>query len=202
MPGGEAGCWMCLSQEASAKDRGAGWVPGRNRGVPAAGEALSRGPAKGRGAASQAHFRGLPGRWLDGWLREKGRNLSCLKKAPRLPTEHVASSVGLRGFTPSCPAASQQGSPRFQRESTLPYFHKKDWMLPPNPPIHSFLHGRWPWLRPPMAHGAGEPGGLETERGRRFVQLSLGCNKLKQKQLPLSKSPVPSPRTQLHCRCF
>lgn len=110
MPGGEAGCWMCLSQEAPAKDGGAGGVPGRNRGVPAAGEALSRAPAKGRGAASQAPCCGLPGRWLAGWMREKGRNLSCLRKAPWLPTEHVASSAGSRGFTPSCPAGSQQGS--------------------------------------------------------------------------------------------
>ena len=51
------------------------------------------------------------GGWMDGWLREEGRNLSCLRKAPWLPTEHTASSpcTGSRGFTFSCPAASRQG---------------------------------------------------------------------------------------------
>lgn len=50
-------------------------------------------------------------------------------------------------------------SPRLQRESTLPYFHKEDCKLPPNLPICSSLHGRWLWLQPPLALEQVSPGG-------------------------------------------
>lgn len=134
---------------------------------------------------------------MDGWGRKAEISLAWGKPLG-FPPSTLLPPRARGALRPPVPLARSKAlctsiSPRFQRESALPYFHKEDWKLPPNPPIHFFLRGRWPWLRPPVAHGAGEPGGLETERGRRLAQSSLGCNKLKQKQLPLSKSPVPAP---------
>lgn len=80
-------------------------------------------------------------------------------------------------------------------------------------PISTKRNGSYPqtcWSAPlSMADGSGSshpwPGsrwarGLQAEHSGWFARSSLGCNKLRQKQLPLSESSVPSPRAQLHCR--
>lgn len=99
---GEAGCWVCLSQEVPAKGEGSGRVL-KELGCPWDWESSELGAVKERGALG-----GQGGEWVDGCPREKGRNLFGLRKNPRLPTQLSDSSLlrGLTGFTSSCPAAS------------------------------------------------------------------------------------------------
>lgn len=83
---GEAGCWMCLSQEAPAKGGGSVRVPNQP-GCPGDWGSSELGAVKDRGALG-----GQGGEWVDGCPWEKGRNLSGLRKTPWLPTQHPDSS--------------------------------------------------------------------------------------------------------------
>ena len=139
--GGEVGCWMRLSQEAPAKEGGAGGVPGGNQGAPGTRGVLSWAPTEERGAASLAPCHGLTEWWLASRPREEGRN-------------HI--------------------SPRFRRESALPYFHEEDWKLPPAPLICSSLRSRWPRLWPPVAQEQGSPGGAGDPAQSPICTIILG----------------------------
>lgn len=83
---GEAGCWMCLSQEAPAKGGGSVRVPNQPA-CPGDWGSSELGAVKDRGALG-----GQGGEWVDGCPWEKGRNLSGLRKTPWLPTQHPDSS--------------------------------------------------------------------------------------------------------------
>lgn len=194
---GEAGCWMCLSQEGPAKGGGSGtrnWVP------------LGMGKLWAGSSEGQRGLGGQGGECGDGCPREKGRNLSGLRKNPWLPSQHPDSSpcMGWQGFTSSCPAASQPSSLHThcswiseRKHSAL--FTQRELGATPSPLVCSSLHGRWPWLQPPVAQ---EQESLGTEHHHWSAQASLGSNKWGQKQLPLSKLLLPSPRALLHCRVF
>lgn len=132
----------------------------------------------------------------------------ALGKNPCLPTQHPDSSpcVGWQALQPPVLllhslALCTHIAPGFQKENTLPYLHKENWELLPAHWFAPFSMADGPGSSHPW-HRSRWAGRLETKHHHWFAQASLRCNKWGQKQLPLSKSLVPSHRAQLHCRVF
>lgn len=202
---GEAGCWMCLSQEAPAKGGGSGRVPKElgcrwDWGISELGTENEKGALGGQG-----------GEWVDICPRRKAEISffpKALGKTLVFPTSTLIPPPAWADralHLLSCCLTAQLSAhillPDF-REKTLCFIYIKRTGSFSQPT--GLLLSPWQMALAPATRGtgAGEPGRLETEHHHWFAQASLGCNKWGQKQLPLSKSQVPSPRAQLHCRVF